>query len=299
MSCISSQQEEKTTILHLGYHPPLAWNALVIFLCSRGSRYVEQLMGNRYLRTIKLGNDAGWIAAQQDPIRSRIDVEISPSLLPHLAQLQTRLHILFDLDANPVLIENHLKHDKTLKPLIIHTPGLRVPGTLNAFELSLRAIVGQQVSVKAATTLFNRFVTAFGEPVDTPFPELNRTVPVVSAIADAKLPILINLGVTQRRALTIQLLARQIADGTLKLEEGNSPQLIEQLMALPGIGPWTAQYIAMRALGDSNAIPASDLGLMHALQVKKSAGVISRTEKWQPWRAYGVIHLWHYLSTGG
>ncbi|SFM15195.1 DNA-3-methyladenine glycosylase family protein [Nitrosomonas communis] len=299
MSCISSQQEEKTTALHLGYHPPLAWKTLVGFLCSRGSGNVEQLMGNRYLRTIKLGNATGWITAQQDPIRHRINVEISPSLLPHVTQLQTCLHILFDLNANPVAIESHLKRDKILKPLITHNPGLRVPRTLNGFELSLRAIVGQQVSVKAATTLFNRFVTTFGELVDTPFPELNRTGPVASAIADAKLQTLINLGLTQRRALTIQLLAKKITDGALKLEEGNSTQLIEQLIALPGIGPWTVQYIAMRALGDSNAIPASDLGLMRALQVEKSAGVLSRTEKWQPWRAYGVIHLWHHLSTGG
>ncbi len=299
MSCVSSQQEEKTTVLHLSYHPPLAWNALVGFLCSRGSRYVEQLMGDRYLRTIKLGNETGWIAAQHDPVRNQIDVEVSPSLLPCLTQLQTRLHILFDLDANPVAIENHLKRDKILKQLITHNPGLRVPRTLNAFELSLRAIVGQQVTVKAATTLFNRFVTTFGEPIDTPFPELNRTGPIASAIADAKLQTLINLGLTQRRALTIQLLAKQIIDGTLKLEEDNSSQIIEQLIALPGIGPWTAQYIAMRALGDPNAIPASDLGLMRALQVEKSVGVLNRAEKWQPWRAYGAIHLWHHLSAGG
>lgn len=299
MSCDSLQQGEKTTVLHLSYHPPLAWDALVGFLCSRGSRCVEQLRGNRYLRTIKLGNDTGWIAAQQDPVRKQIDVEVSPSLLSCLTQLQNRLHILFDLDANPVAIESHLKRDKTLKQLIIHNPGLRVPRTLNAFELSLRAIVGQQVTVKAATTLFNRFVATFGEPVNTPFPELNRTGPVAGAIADAKLQTLINLGLTQRRALTIQLLAKEITDGTLKLEGGNSPQLIEQLIGLPGIGPWTAQYIAMRALGDSNAIPASDLGLMRALQVEKPVDVLCRAEKWQPWRAYGAIHLWHHLSIGG
>lgn len=290
---------EKTIVLHLSYHPPLAWNALISFLCSRGSARVDRLHGDCYLRTIKLGNDAGWIAAKQDTAHHQIDVEVSPSLLPCLAQLQSRLRILFDLDADPAVIETHLKCDKTLKQLIAHSPGLRVPRTLDAFELSLRAILGQQVTVRAATTLFNRFVATFGKPVDTPFPELDRSGPVANAIADAKLQTIIDLGLTQRRALTIHLLAQKIADGTLKLEQDDRAQVIEQLHELPGIGPWTAQYIAMRALGDPNAIPASDLGLMRALQLEKPAEVLRRVEKWQPWRAYGTIHLWHYLNAGG
>lgn len=285
-------------MLRLSYLPPLHWNALVSFLCRRGSTHIEQLIGDCYLRTIKLHNDTGWIAATHDTTRHQIKVSISSSLLPSLSQLQMRLRNLFDLDANPEVIETHLKHDKTLRQLITQNPGLRVPGTFNFFELSLRAILGQQVTVKAATTLYGRFVETFGEPIVTPFLKLDRISPEVSATADAKLQTLINLGLTQRRALTIHQLAQKIAKGEWDLNPVNKTQIIEQLLELPGIDPWTAQYIAMRALGDPDAMPESDLGLMRALQLEKPAEVRHRAEKWQPWRAYGVIHLWHHLSTG-
>lgn len=285
-------------MLRLSYLPPLHWNALVSFLCSRGSTHVERLMGDCYLRTIKFHNNTGWLAATHDTTRHQIKVSVSSSLLSSLTQLQMRLRILFDLDANPAVIEAHLKRDETLRQLIAQSPGLRVPRTLDFFELSLRAILGQQITVKAATTLYGRFVTTFGEPIVTPFPQLDRTSPIVSTIADAKLQTLINLGLTQRRALTIHQLAQKIAKGEWDLNPVNKSQIIEQLLELPGIGPWTAQYIAMRALGDPNAIPESDLGLMRALQLGKPVEMRYRAEKWQPWRAYGVIHLWHHLSTG-
>ncbi len=283
-------------MLHLNYHPPLAWDTVVKFLCSRSSPRLDQLDNGCYLRTVKLSHYNGWITARQDTTHHRICVEVSPSLLPCLTQLQLRLRALFDLDANPAIIESHLKCDKTLQQLVARSPGLRIPGALDTFELSLRAILGQQVTVKAATTLFSRFIAAFGEPVDTPFPGLDRTGPVASAIADANLQTIIDLGLTQRRALTVHRLAQTIVDGTLKLEPLNRSQSIEQLHALPGIGPWTAQYIAMRALGDPNAFPASDLGLLRALQMKKPAEILHRAETWQPWRAYGAIHLWHHLN---
>lgn len=232
-------------------------------------------------------------------MHNQIVVDISPSLLPYMSCLQKRLRTLFDLDAEPAIIEAHLKNDNMLRQLIAYNPGLRIPRTLDAFELSLRAILGQQVTVKAATTLYKRFVTTFGESVETPFPGLDRTGPVASAIANAKLQTIIDLGLTQRRALTIQQLAQKIMEGELELEQENRTEILRQLLELPGIGPWTAQYIAMRALGDSNAIPESDLGLMRALQLKRPVEVRHRTEKWQPWRAYGAIHLWHHLSAGG
>lgn len=295
----TSNVKENTSLLHLNYHPPLAWDPLVNFLCSRGSLRAERLTGEYYLRTIKLDNKTGWIGARHDALHNRLVVEVSPSLLSESTQLQMRLRNLFDLDVKTTFIEAHLKRDKILRQLVIRTPGLRVPHTMDTFELSLRAILGQQVTVKAATTLYSRFVAFFGEPIETPFPQLDRTGPVASTIADTRLQTLIDLGLTQRRALTIHMLAQKMVNRELVLEPTNRNQAIEQLLELPGIGPWTAQYIAMRALGDPNAIPDSDLGLMRALQLEKPAEVRRRAEEWRPWRAYGAIHLWHNLAAGG
>lgn len=285
--------------LRLAYRPPLNWEALVGFLCGRGNARVERLENHRYVRTIRLGKELGWITVAQHAQRQQLVAEVSPSLLPGLVQLQARLRFLFDLDASPATIDAHLNADPALKPLVSRNPGLRVPGTLDPFELALRAILGQQVSVKAASTLFGRFVAAFGDPVETPFPGLDRCPPPADAIAEAKLQTIIDLGLTQRRAATVQGLAQALSDGILQLDGGDPKDTVEQLLELPGIGPWTAQYIAMRALGDPNALPGSDLGLVRALGVKKPAEVLARAEQWQPWRAYGAMHLWHHLNTGG
>lgn len=295
-------KEQNGIVLRLAYRPPLAWEALIGFLCSRGNSRVDRVDRvdrGRYLRTVQLAGHRGWIAAWQDATRHQLCVEISPSLLPCLVQLQSRLRVLFDLDASPAIIDAHLAEDEQLRRLVAKHPGLRVPGTLDPFELGLRAILGQQVSVKAATTLFGRFVAAFGEPVDTPFFELDRTAPVAENVAKASLQNVIDLGLTQRRAASIHHFAQVMAEGSLNLAQGTHERRVEQLLALPGIGPWTAQYIAMRALGDPNALPDSDLGLVRALQVEKPADVLRRAERWQPWRAYAAIHLWQHLSAGG
>jgi len=257
------------------------------------------LHDGRYVRTVKIGNDVGWIAAQPETDGQHLRVAVSPSLLRHLHVLQTKLRMLFDLDANPQVVEAQLGRDRTLKKLLRKTPGLRVPGSLNNFELGLRAILGQQVSVKAATTLFGRFVARFGEPVTTPYPRLCFTAPAADKVADAALQSIIDLGLTQRRAQTVQAFARAIADDTLQLQGGDRTAVQEQLLAMPGIGPWTAQYIAMRALGDPNAFPHSDLGLIKALNLHKPADILRRAEAWQPWRAYAAMHLWHSLGGGG
>lgn len=288
--------EETTILLRLSYRPPLAWNALIRFLCSRSNLRLSQIQNGNYLQTVNLDGCQGWVTAKQDTKRHQIYVQASRSLLPCLIRLQMYLRRLFDLDANPAIIEAHLGNDDILKPLIANHPGLRIPGTLDIFELGLRAILGQQITVKAATTLFGRFVATFGKPVDTPFPGLDRTSPPAELIADTSLQALIDIGLTGRRALTIQRFAQTIVNGALKPESIDRNKIIEQLLELPGIGPWTAQYIAIRALGDSNAFPASDLGLLRGLRMEKPAELLRRTEKWQPWRAYGAIHLWHQCA---
>jgi AraC family transcriptional regulator of adaptative response / DNA-3-methyladenine glycosylase II len=286
--------EENTILLRLGYRPPLAWNTLTHFLCSRSNPHLSQIQNGNYLQTVNLDGYQGWIVAKQDTKHHQIQVQVqvSSSLLPCLAKLRTRLRCLFDLDANPANIDAHLSNDKLLRLLIANHPGLRIPGTLDIFELGLRTILGQQITVKAATTIFGRFVAAFGKTIATPFSGLDRTSPPADIIADASLQALIDIGLTGRRAQTIQRFAQVISEGSLQLELINQEKIIEQLLALPGIGPWTAQYIAIRALGDSNAFPASDLGLLRGLKVKKPAELLHRTEKWQPWRAYAAVHLW-------
>lgn len=290
--------EDNTLLLRLSYRPPLAWDALIRFLCSRSNPRLSQIQNGAYLQTIDLDGCRGWIIAKQAVKQHQIQVQVSPSLLPCLAKLQVRLRRLFDLDACPALVDAHLGDDAVLKPLVANYPGLRIPGTLDIFELGLRAILGQQITVKAATTLFSRFVAAFGKEVETPFPGLDRTRPSADAIAAAPLQTLIDIGLTGRRAQTVQQFAHAVVDGTLKPESVHREKITERLLELPGIGPWTAQYIAMRALGDSNAFPASDLGLLRGLQVEKTAELLHRTEKWQPWRAYGAIHLWHQCAGG-
>lgn len=289
----------ESLVLRLSYRPPMAWETLIGFLGSRGNARVEQARIPLYLRTVRLGPCSGWIAAEPDRRHHQVRVQVSPSLLPRLTELQARLRRLFDLNASPLVVEDQLRRDEFLRPLIEASPGLRIPGSLDCFEISLRAVVGQQVSVKAASTLYGRFVENFGEDVQTPFEGLDKTAPVASAIAEARLQTIIDLGLPRKRAETIQHLARLAAGGALELDRGHGPETLERLLTIPGIGPWTVQYIAMRALGDPNALPHSDLGLMRALRTNKPAQVLQRTENWQPWRAYGAMHLWHQLNAGG
>jgi len=207
---------------------------------------------------------------------------------------------LFDMDANPGVIDAHLGADPRLAASIASTPGLRVPGALDGFELALRAVLGQQISVKAATTLFSRFTEFFGEAIETPFPGLNRLPPTATAIADAGLQPIIERGLTRKRAETVQRLAQAVASGALTLAPtADRDETLTMLEDIPGIGPWTTQYVAMRALADPDAFPTSDLALLKALSVKRGAALDARTEQWRPWRAYAAMHLWHHMAQGG
>ncbi|MDB4980799.1 MAG: DNA-O6-methylguanine--protein-cysteine S-methyltransferase, partial [Myxococcales bacterium] len=283
--------------LKLGFRPPLAWNALTAFLVGRAGTRTERLDGDRYLRTVRLGKHRGWIAAR--PLTDALlAVEISPSLLPVLPELRARLRRLFDLEANPGIIDGHLSQQRDLGALLRRTSGLRLPGALSGFEVALRAVLGQQVTVKAATTLYDRFVVTFGARVETPVPELNAAAPDANDVANATLQQVIDRGLTTKRAEAVRALARAVADGVVLLE----PPVVDfvavraALRELPGIGPWTAEYVAMRALGDPDAFPSSDSGLLRALALGKPAALLTRADAWRPWRAYAALHLWHGLA---
>jgi len=295
--------------LKLAYRPPLDWPRLVAYLVGRGAAGVECATDHRYLRTASIDaggkTHRGWFAAERLPQQNALRLDVSSTLMPALAPLLARVRRLFDLDANPRIIEEQLARDPRLRPIVQRQAGLRVPGAFDGFELALRAVLGQQVSVKAASTLFGRCAAAFGEPVAlqskgtpyTPHEQLKFFAPTAERIAAADLRELIALGLTTKRAETVLGLARAVADGAIKLEPGvDVDATMQDLQALPGIGAWTAHYIAMRALGYPDAFPHADLGLMKALGLSKAGDMLAAAEPWRPWRAYAAQHLWASLS---
>jgi AraC family transcriptional regulator of adaptative response / DNA-3-methyladenine glycosylase II len=178
-------------------------------------------------------------------------------------------------------------------------PGVRVPGAFDGFEIAVRAIVGQQVTVKGATTLAGRLAAAYGESIVTPYPHLTRITVRASTLAAAPAEDIAQLGVTSARARSLVALARAYAAGTLHLEPGASERTVDHLVALPGIGPWTAHYMALRALGMPDAFPAGDLVLQQVLGEGQRLGeraTEARSQAWRPWRAYAVLHLWHLAA---
>lgn len=287
-------------VLKLAYRPPFDWPALIGFLAARGAAGAECVEGLTYSRTVSFNGSRGWLSAQPWPAQQALRLSVSHGLLPVLTPLLARVRRLFDLDANPVVINEHLARDSRLCPMLRHAPGLRVPGAFDGFELALRAVLGQQVTVKAASTLFSRVSEAFGERVETPHPALRLLGPSATVLAHADTAGLMKLGLMRARARTLQALARAVTQDGLKLD-GSVPmgQVKQQLLSLPGIGEWTVQYIAMRALGDPDAFPHGDLGLMRALGSRQPRALLSTAEAWRPWRAYAALHLWNSLKIGG
>lgn len=286
--------------LQLAYRPPLAWDPLLGFLAGRGAVGVEAADAGRYLRTVAVGAYAGWLSAQPLAGKPALKVTLSTSLLPVLPEVLARLRRTLDLDANTAVIDAHLADSAELAPLIRATPGLRVPGAFDGFELALRAILGQQVSVKAATTLFGRFARRFGVAITTPHAALTHLAPQARVIAEAPRQQLIDLGLTTRRAETISRVAQAVASGAISLEPGpDADAVMIALQALPGIGPWTAHYIAMRALRHPDAWPEGDLGLLHALRLGSHRELRTAAGPWRPWRSYAALHLWNAAASGG
>jgi AraC family transcriptional regulator of adaptative response / DNA-3-methyladenine glycosylase II len=198
---------------------------------------------------------------------------------------------LTDLACNPAEV------DRVLGPLTKRHPGLRVPGAFDGFELGVRAILGQQVSVAGARTLAGRFVTAFGEPIDTGSAALTMLFPDAPRVADLSPAQVARIGLPNARARTIVALAQALADGSLVLApNADVDAALEKLRALPGVGEWTAQYIGMRALAWPDAFPHTDLALMKALGERDPRRVLAASDAWRPWRAYAVMHLWQSLS---
>jgi AraC family transcriptional regulator of adaptative response / DNA-3-methyladenine glycosylase II len=280
--------------LKLAYRPPLAWAELLRFLAARALVGIERIAGDAYLRTVAIGPHRGWLRVEPAGTPNTLIVEVSAELAPALASVLPRLRHLFDLNARPDLIAVHLGADARIGPLVRQCPGLRVPGAFAGFDVAWRAIVGQRISVRAATTVAGRLAAALGEPIATPDPQLNRLAPTPERVAEASVADLMAFGLARERARAIRTLARAVADRRLRLEPGAEPEaVIERLKDLPGIGEWTAQYIALRALSWPDAFPHGDLGLLRSLEETSSARLRTLADAWRPWRAYAVMHLWN------
>jgi AraC family transcriptional regulator of adaptative response / DNA-3-methyladenine glycosylase II len=218
--------------------------------------------------------------------------------MPLLAKVRQQ----FDLEANPTIIAEHLQDDTLLAQQMERTPGLRVPGSFDQFELAIRAILGQQVSVAGATTVAGRLVQTFGEKIETPWVQVCYLFPSAEKLAQASLDQIAALGMPGSRAKTILSFAQFAAAGGLDMPVGSSlPHVIATMKALPGIGEWTAQYIAMRALRFPNAFPAGDLGLQKAAAVLPELRctekqLLQRSQSWAPWRSYAALLLWESLK---
>jgi AraC family transcriptional regulator of adaptative response / DNA-3-methyladenine glycosylase II len=294
-----------TFTLRLGYRAPLEWDGLLDFLAARAMQGTEAVRDGSYLRTVQLGDFTGWVrvtnaARQAAPGKTKgqaLNVELTHSLVPVLPALLGRLRHLFDLSARPDVIAGHLMPDPLLAGAIATHPGLRVPGAFDGFELAVRAILGQQVTVRAATTVAGRFAEAFGEPLATPHPELRRLTPTPHRVSQLAVGDIASLGIIQARARSIIAVAQEVVSGRLRLEAGADPDAtMKQLMALPGVGNWTAQYIAMRALRWPDAFPSGDIAVRNALGGVSATEAEARSESWRPWRSYAVMYLWRAES---
>lgn len=280
---------------HLGYRPPFDWDRLLRFLSLRAVPGVEVVRDGTYFRTVQVERSkrkfTGYIQVVNEADKYMLSVRLSPDLLPVCAIVLERVRRLFDLCADPAVI------DKALGALAAKRPGLRLPGSFDGFEMAVRAILGQQISVAGATTLAGRIAVRFGTQLSTPLPSLTHLFPTSQRIALASIHEITQLGITKKRSQTLIALAQAVASGELPLEPGRRiEQTIRQLRTIPGIGEWTAQYLVMRALSWPDAFPHSDLGIRKALAETKPSKILMIAEKWRPWRAYATLHLWTNLT---
>lgn len=289
-----------TFTLQLSYRPPFDWEGTLRFLRTRALRGVERVDEGAYYRTVKLGAHTGWIRVSQAVDRNALLVELTHSLTPALPSLLGRLRNLFDLSARPDVISAQLMSDPLVANVVAQNPGMRAPGAFDGFELAVRAILGQQVTVKGATTLAGRFIDAFGDVVATPHASLTHLAPTAARIAELCAGDVASLGIVQSRARSIIAVALEVASGRLTLDAGADPEAtMTQLLALPGIGQWTAHYIAMRALRWPDAFPKEDVVLRNRLGGVTALRAEQLSQAWRPWRSYATLHLWNSAPVNG
>lgn len=296
----ATQLDADDLTVRLTFDGPLDWNAMLAFLRARAIPGVEQVTDAAYWRTVVMDGRQGVIALMRGGVDHLIlrvspSPRVSPSDSNRLPAVIRRTRRIFALDAPVGEALEHLAGDPIIGALITARPGLRVPGAFDAFEVSVRAIIGQQVSVAGASTIIGRLADRFGEPLGSTVerPGLSYTFPAPESLAESDLN---GLGMPGARAQAIQRFASAVATGEIQLDGATTlERLVESITRVRGLGPWTAHYIALR-LGQRDAFPATDLGLRHALErlsPGSSAGLDKLAQRWSPWRATAAIQLWN------
>lgn len=297
------KNRNNTIVLALGYRPPYQWRQMLDFLALRAIPGVETIIAGEYLRTVNLVTEEkrrvhGVVRVGHRPQGNVLTVTVDCALLPVLTHLLARVRHLFDLFCDPHAVYEVLAAMNGIRPELC-TPGTRLPGCFDAFEMAVRAVLGQQITVKGARTLAARLVEAYGTPIETGIEGLSHAFPSPEDIAALDGPIdehLGPLGITGARARTILALARALALGEINFNfRAELETEIKKLMAIPGIGPWTAQYIAMRAMGWPDAFPHTDFGVKKALAPRTANEILALAESWRPWRSYATVNLWNSL----
>ncbi len=287
--------------LRLAHRTPLAAAPLLEFLGTRAIPGIEAWDGRSYRRSLRLPGGEGQVTLSATETDGAISAVFELEDLRDLTAAIARCRHLLNLDADPVAVDAALGSDELLAPLVARTPGLRMAGSVDGFELAVRAVIGQQVSIAAARTVAGRLVRAAGRPLRNPTLPVTHTFPepgALAALADSQ-PEIFSMPGSRRR--TIAALARAVAGGALAIDPGADAREVRSgLLELPGVGPWTAAYVAMRGLGDPDAFLAADLGVRHALAAlggpADAARIDQLAERWRPWRAYAVAHLWASLA---
>lgn len=295
---------ESAFSVQLAYRKPFDWPALLEFFSARATPGVERVQGDRYLRTITVGDECGIIDVRD--IGDKLLLKLHGIAATSLVGVVQRVRSLFDLDAPISDVHAVLARDAQLNKRLKVCPGIRVPGAWDGFELTVRAILGQQVSVKAATTFAGRIASRYGSRINVPVHGTKQTpdrlFPGPEKLRRARLE---SLGIIGSRARTIRAVAKATSEGRLCFDAAQDPELFtEVLKSIPGIGDWTAQYVAMRALKNPDAFPAADLGLLRAFDKRgqermKPAELLRRSEAWRPWRAYAALLIWGSAAGAG
>jgi AraC family transcriptional regulator, regulatory protein of adaptative response / DNA-3-methyladenine glycosylase II len=287
---------ENQYLFRLHFRPPYHWEGMLAFLAARATPGVEVVELGTYRRSIALQNQHGYFEVALHEGNDALDVRIQFGDPCSLFFIIERIRAMFDLSADWTEIARTLRSDPVLAERVQAAPGLRVPGCWNGFELTTRAVLAQQISVQSATALAGRIARIFGRPFSAAS-NLTHLFPPPEVLAEADLT---RAGVPRVRAETIRAVARAVCDGQISFERiADTDAFLTRLCEIPGIGKWTAQYVAMRALGEPDALPAGDVGLLRALDLTSSRELEQRSEAWRPWRAYATLYLWNSACEHG